>query len=277
MDFGLDGDIPRYWFNNNPFQTRVFDAMSVLFPMGERFFIACVRDYRDQVLDPALQQDIKAFIWQEGQHTHVHNQYNKRLKQQGIDVDRIERRVENILFGFLRKKVSRQYTLAQTAALEHLTAIMAHSFFARKDVLGRSDPRMSAMFAWHAMEEVEHKAVAFDVMQKVAKVRYPLRVLAMFNVSIGFPLHSMLIVRHMLKVDGFSFIQRLGMLLKGLWWLYGPKGLFSSVLGHYARYYKPSFHPQDDGQLKSYEVWLEAFNRTGDPMQASEALRTMYA
>ena len=68
LDFGLDGDIPQYWFDNDPFKSRFFDALSTIFPEGERFFISCVRDYRDQVTDPQLLADIKDFMRQEGQH-----------------------------------------------------------------------------------------------------------------------------------------------------------------------------------------------------------------
>ena len=39
MNFGLDGDIARFWLDNDPFKTRFFDALSTLFPVGERFFI----------------------------------------------------------------------------------------------------------------------------------------------------------------------------------------------------------------------------------------------
>ena len=68
LDFGLDGDIPKYWFGGDAFKSRFFDAMSTIFPEGERYFISCVRDYRDQVTDPKLLQDIKDFMRQEGQH-----------------------------------------------------------------------------------------------------------------------------------------------------------------------------------------------------------------
>ena len=68
LDFGLDGDIPKHWFGGDPFKSRFFDAMSTIFPEGERYFISCVRDYRDQVSDPKLLQDIKDFMRQEGQH-----------------------------------------------------------------------------------------------------------------------------------------------------------------------------------------------------------------
>jgi predicted metal-dependent hydrolase len=277
LDFGLDGDIPRYWFGGDAFKTRFFDAMSTIFPEGERFFIMCVRDFRDQVSDPQMLQEIKDFIRQEGQHGMIHNQFNDRLKAQGIDVDKLEAFQRKNMTEFVRRLHSKEYTLAMTAASEHMTAIMAHSFFERREVLETADPRMRAMYAWHAMEEVEHKAVAFDVMQKVAKVGYLRRILAMLNVSIAFPIHTFLIVRYMLKVDGFSAWQRAGMFAKGLWWLYKPGGLFASVLGHYAQYYKPGFHPWQSGQLRSYEVWLRTFEATGDPILAGEALQALPA
>lgn len=272
LDFDLQGDIPKYWFGNDPFKTRLFDAMSTMFPEGERFFINCVRDFRDQVHDPELLQEIKDFIRQEGQHGIIHNQFNERLKQQGIDVDAIERIERKFFDGYLRRFMPKKHTLALTAASEHMTAIMAHSFFERREVLENADPRMRAMYAWHAMEEVEHKAVAFDVMQKIAKVWYPRRILAMLEVSISFPIHTFIILNYMLKRDGFNFQQRAGMWLKGLWWLYKPGGLFSSVFGHYATYYRPGFHPWQTGQMDSYQIWLDTLERTGNPILAGEAL-----
>ena len=66
LDFGLDGDLPRFWLDNDPFKTRFFDAMSTLFPVGERFFISCVRDFRDQVTDPRLRQVHRAVSRRDG-------------------------------------------------------------------------------------------------------------------------------------------------------------------------------------------------------------------
>jgi len=128
------------------------------------------------------------------------------------------------------------------------------------------------MYAWHAMEEIEHKAVAFDVMQKVAKVGYLRRVWAMVVVTIGFNIHSLLTTRYMLKVDGFKGWQRFKLMAQGMWWIFKPGGLYMSILGHYLQYYKPGFHPWQAGQMRSYHLWLDTFNRTGDPIQAGEVL-----
>eukprot|EP00452_MALV-II_sp_L67-6_P000066 gene66-268_t len=266
--FGLDDpDLPRYWFAGDPFKSRFFDAMSLLFPEGERFFIACVRDFRHAITDPQLERQVKDFIYQEGQHGQVHTQFNNRVKEQGVAVDHILKEEHRFLFDVFRKRMSRKYTLAQTAAAEHLTALMAHGFFA-KGTLRDADPRIRAMYAWHAVEEIEHKAVAFDVYKTVARGSYLTRILGMIQVSITFPLHTFLIMRHMFEVDGLRNRGRLWM--KGLWWLYGPKGVFSGLLPHYLAYFKPGFHPWQQGQLKNYERWRETYEASGDAIKAGD-------
>lgn len=270
LDFGLDGDIPRHWLNNDPFKSRFFDAMSTFFPEGERFFITCVRDFRDQITDPKLLAEVKDFTRQEGQHGMVHRQFNNRVKAQGVDVDRIEKLTVFWLFKVLRGVFSRKTTLAITAAFEHMTALMAHGFEEAK-VLEQADPRIRAMYTWHAIEEVEHKAVAFDVMQKVAHVGYFRRVFALAVTTIFFPVGTFIAINRMLKVDGFGLFKRLGMMAKGAWWMYKPGGLYMPILGHFMAYFKPGFHPWQTGQIHGYDAWLEVFNRTGDPIAASDA------
>src|SRR5882757_2071936 len=111
LDFGLDGDIPKYWLGGDPFKTRFFDALSTLFPEGEKFFISCVRDYREKITDPQLQQEVRDFTRQEGQHGMVHTQFNHRLEQQGIKVPKLLERQNRIMYGVFRRFFSRRYTL----------------------------------------------------------------------------------------------------------------------------------------------------------------------
>jgi uncharacterized protein len=258
-DLGLeDGDIPRHWLAGDAFKTRYIDAMALTFPDGERYFIQCVRDWRDQVTDPKLAGEVKDFIYQEGQHGMVHTQYNNRLKTQGMAIDNILRKVASRLNHY-RKTYSREFNLGRTAGAEHLTAMMCHGFFGT-DMLVQADPRIRAMYAWHSAEEIEHKAVAFDVYQKVAKGSYLTRVLSMLHVSVLFPLYTLLIMRHMLKVDGQNTWR---VWFKGLWWLYGPKGLWPRLMPHYFAYFKPSFHPWKHGDLKAYEIWSKAYQESG--------------
>lgn len=269
-DFGLDGDIPKYWLDNDPFKTRFFDAMSLLFPEGEKFFIVCVRDYRDQIADPKLQAEVKDFIYQEGQHGMVHTQFNNRVKAQGIDVDKVLQKQKDIMFGFFRKYFPRSFTLGQTAAAEHLTALMAHGFFS-DNLMQKADPRIRAMYAWHAVEEIEHKAVAFDVLTKVAKANYFTRVLSFMLVTFTFPFHVFMIMRHMFKIDGVK--NKPTVWLKGLWWLYGWGGLYPRLIPHYLAYFLPFFHPWKHGDMNIYNLWIREFERhRGDAIAAGDAV-----
>lgn len=269
-DLDLGGDIPRWWLDNDPFKSRFFDAMSTLFPEGEKFFIVCVRDYRDQITDPVLKAQVKDFIYQEGQHGMVHNQFNDRLKAQGVAVDTIMEEQNRVMFGFFRKYTSRAFTLGQTAAAEHLTALMAHGFF-HDGVMEKADPRVRAMYAWHAVEEIEHKAVAYDVMTKVAKVSYLTRILSFMLVTFTFPFHVFMIMNHMFQVDGVK--NKFSVWMKGLWWLYGWNGVYPKLIPHYLAYFIPGFHPWKFGDMAIYEAWTRAFKDAGgDAIAAGNAL-----
>ncbi|MDE2400478.1 MAG: metal-dependent hydrolase [Burkholderiales bacterium] len=277
LDFGLNGDIPKYWFGGDPFKSRFWDALSIIFPPGEKFFMTCVRDFRDQIQDPKLLQDIKDFNRQEGQHTLVHRQDNERIRAQGVDVDALTAWVDNMLNNRYRKWYSRGYTLAITSALEHFTSIIAHSMFDKRDVMKEADHRLRAMYAWHAIEEVEHKGVAYDVMVDYAKVGYFTRVLALVDASIMFPLTIFFIQRKLMIHDGFSLRQRLGLMAKGMWWLFKPSGFLQPMLKHYWTYYKVGYHPWQEAEQRGYEEWLTAFNSSHDPVKASEDMRTALA
>jgi len=277
LDFGLDGDIPKYWWGGDPFKSRFFDALSVIFPPGERFFMTCVRDFREQITDPQLLSDIQGFNRQEAQHSMVHNQFNARLKTQGIDVDYLNGAVENLLFKGYRRWYSPGYTLAITSALEHFTAISAHPLFDERDIMGDADPRVRAMFSWHAIEEVEHKGVAYDVMQKYAKVGYFKRVLALVDSTVMFPAVIFFCLHHMLKQDGFNVLQRARLIGQGIWWLLKPGGFAAPLYKHYFPYYKPGYHPWQESEQPGYVHWVAAFNRHQDPVEASELMRSALA
>ena len=47
-------------------------------------------------------------------------------------------------------------------ALEHFTAIFAHELLADPRHLAAAEPEAQAMWRWHAIEEIEHKGVAYD-------------------------------------------------------------------------------------------------------------------
>ncbi len=273
LDFGLSADdIPKYWMAGDPYRTRVMDAIQASFPDGERYFISSVRAFRNRIQDPELLQAVKDFTMQEGQHGQVHTEYNQRLARQGLPIHRFTSHVRRITEARL-KRLSAEYNVAMTAAYEHLTAMMAELFFAEKYVTAGADERVRAMFAWHAVEEMEHKAVAFDVMQKVAGVGYFTRILAMTHATILFALYAQIAPLVMLRMDGFSFGQRLKLLAKNFRWQYGWRhGINRRLLPMAAVYYLPGFHPNRQKTVHNYDAWVTAYADQHDPMAASAAM-----
>ena len=49
MGFEFDEKVPRYWLDNNYLISHTMNALSVLFPEGEQFFVDSVRAFRDQI------------------------------------------------------------------------------------------------------------------------------------------------------------------------------------------------------------------------------------
>ena len=269
LDFKL-ADVPRYWFAGDPFLTRMFDALSLTFPDGERYFIQSVRLFRDQIQDPDLKQRVADFIRQEAQHGIAHDKMNQIMKDQGMPVDQFIQRL-NKVFKFELKYRSPQYNIAMTAAAEHLTALMAETFYGEKDTLQDAHPYVRALFAWHAIEEMEHRDVAFDVMQQVGNVPEVTRKMALVlttGLMFGFTLYR---ANVMLKCDGFNRTQRLKMNVRGLQWLFGKQGKLRKMQSQYRDWFKPDFHPSQHPIIAQYDVWLETLAQTGDPIQAGEA------
>ena len=78
----------------------------------------------------------------------------------GYDMKKIDDRLENVMSQIKQRPPI--VNLAATIALEHYTAIMAHEFLANPKHFKNAEPDTAAMWRWHAMEEIEHKGVAFD-------------------------------------------------------------------------------------------------------------------
>lgn len=269
LDFKLD-EVPRFWFGGDPFRTRMFDALSLTFPDGERYFIESVRLFRDKIKDPDLQQRVADFIRQEAQHGLAHDKMNQVMKDQGMPVDQFIQFLHKI-FKFELTKRSPQYNIAMTAAAEHLTALMAETFYSKKETLAEAHPYVRALLAWHSIEEMEHRDVAFDVMKQVGEVPESTRKFALAFTTVMMFNFTMYRASVMLKADGFSRMERLKMVAKGLPWFVGKQGIFSKMRSQYMDWFKADFHPGQHPVIHQYQVWVDTLAATGDPIAAGEA------
>ena len=262
--------VPRHWNGGDPVLTRFFDALSVHFPEGERFFIQSVRNFQDRVKEPGLREDIRHFIRQEGQHGIVHDRFNEVMVGQGVDVDKITSNLRRFIRSS-QKYLPEKYQLAMTAAFEHFTATLGEAMLKDEtDMFTEADPVMRAMFLWHGVEEVEHKAVAYDVYQTAAGGGYLSRVSALVVTMLMIHLVVGPVFVNMLRLDGA--MRQPGVLMRGLNRLYGRRGILTRMLPEFLAWFRPGFHPWDTGMPEKVAAWLEEYGDHGDPIRASAAV-----
>lgn len=239
MDFGFaSAEIPRYYVGDNPMLTAVMTTLSSAIPDGERFFVDSVRHFRHQIGNAELSAQISGFIGQEAFHAREHDALNQALVAQGFPVDQQEQVFRVVIR--LMQRFPRKFQLAATAALEHYTAIIGEQFLRDPELREMMDPLIREFWTWHAMEETEHKSVAFDVYETVSG-SYTLRVGTMLAIS---AVYWPLVVFSALKLvadDGQMF--KLGKLVHGLNLTLGPRGFFTRLAPKYVDYLKPGFHP----------------------------------
>lgn len=262
--------VPRHWNGGDPVLTRFFDALSVHFPEGERFFIQSVRHFQDQVTDTRLREDIRHFIRQEGQHGIVHDRFNDVMDAQGVDVDKVTANLRRFI-RTTQKYMPKKYQLAMTAAFEHFTATLGEAMITdENDMFRQADPVMRAMFLWHGVEEVEHKAVAYDLYQGAAGGGYLTRASALVVATLMVHLVVAPVFLNMLRLDGA--MRKPGVVLRGLNRLYGRKGILTGMLPEFLAWFRPGFHPWETGMPEKVSAWLSEYESHGDPLRASESI-----
>jgi predicted metal-dependent hydrolase len=261
----IANSLSRDWFGNHPFKTAWFNAMSITFPLGEKYFIDSVRYYSDQITDAKLIADISGFCAQEGFHRREHERYNQTLcALRGYDLKYMEDRLEkNIALG--KKWMSPLDQLATTAALEHITAIMAESALAEDSpMVDIADPAMRELWSWHAAEEMEHKSVAFDVYRAVGgteKLRKRMMRVATFFLIID----VMVGLVHMLRRDKKMWSLRLW--AQGWKFLFFRGGILRRVWPAYREYFREGFHPWQ----RDTRVLLDDWKAQQKPLEALAA------
>ncbi|RYL26321.1 metal-dependent hydrolase [Acinetobacter piscicola] len=268
MNFNFD-HVPEYWANNSAGITHFMTALSALFPDGEKLFIDSVRAvrYHPAIKDnEALQKEISAFIGQEAMHTQEHVGFNASAQKYGHDVAKYERETGRLIqatrkwfaravkpFGMTQEMVD----LTATTALEHFTATIASELLRNPHIQElMTDPTMSYMWYWHAVEENEHKAVAFDVYEGVFGTgvkAYALRSTALvIAMALILSAQSSFVIR-LLKNDGKLNLKELGIIYK---YAYSPsKGIIAGMTKEMLAYFRPSFHPNDLDTVELLQTW----------------------
>ncbi|MEZ5573093.1 MAG: metal-dependent hydrolase [Halioglobus sp.] len=257
MDFDMGQLNEKYFFRDNPILSTLMYALSASFPDGERFFIDTVRHYQKDIHDPLLSAQIRGFIGQEAHHSRIHEEFNERAETLGIAMERVRRRFARRI-GIARRKLNPGQQLAVTAALEHITATLAQWVLENPEagIGGSNHSPLREMLIWHAMEEIEHKAVAFDVYratvhnekQRIAVARIIFR---MFWIQMGIAQLNLLWCDR--KIPSLKHI-------RDAWkFMWGVGGFRRWAAPEFKRYLKVGFHPNDIDQSRLIEQWRDDY------------------
>ena len=248
--FGRDTATPRLWHGGRVEATAIYNALSTTFPKGEAFFVESVRAFRNGA--PArLASEIKAFTTQEAIHSREHDAFNRRAIDSGYDLSKLEAKVDQRLAETKAKPPIA--SLAATTALEHFTAILAHELLADPRHLDGAEAETAALWRWHAVEEIEHKGVAYDTWLHATRHwtrwrRWKVKAQVMLYITRHFVTDRTAAALELMRQDGVTGFTAWRSLLAYLW---VRPGMFSKVGGAWLRYFMPGFHPwnEDDRHL----------------------------
>jgi predicted metal-dependent hydrolase len=240
--FGRGDRTARWWLGGNPYGTALFNALSATFPKGEAFFIDTLRRFLADA-PPKLAEDIRGFSIQEAIHGREHVHFNRRAADAGYDMSALFARVEHRLaIAATRPPV---VNVAVTMSLEHFTAIFSYELLADPQHLADADPESRRMWRWHAIEEVEHKGVAYDTWLHATRGwprwrRWLLKARVMLLVTRNFIVDRTAAVMALLRQDGitgprawFGFF----------WYCLVRPGIMRKVFAAWASFFMPGFHP----------------------------------
>ncbi|QXW26259.1 metal-dependent hydrolase [Acinetobacter johnsonii] len=241
--------IRRHYFANSPVMSHLLTALSSTFPIGEQFFVHSVRNVRDQVQDPALQAQIAAFIGQEAMHSKAHAEFNDEWRRDDYNLDRFQAwlaRKDSYI-----KNLHPKIQLAITCAFEHFTALLGGYILQHPEVLSTLDDDAMKLWVWHAIEEIEHRSVAFDVYQAVYGDD-KIRKMIMRSVTTGFASLTFYSASRLFLQDQKKSLPKVGGNLFGVY-LLGK--MLLQMFPEYLSYYKKDFHPAETDYSQIIQYW----------------------
>ncbi len=248
------GSLHQRYVEDDLVMSHVVAVLSATFPPGEDFFVRSVRHYSDKITDPLLKEQVRGFIGQEVTHGREHRELNRRLQEMGYPTHRVARYVKWSLAD-ATKRAPAKLCLSYTAALEHYTATLAECLLtkpAAQDLLG--DTEVRNILLWHALEETEHKAVAFDVYRAVGGSEL-IRRLGFVIMSFG--LIGLVVIATVLSMLGDRATYNPVRLIRSILRLRHSPFLEADVARSLADYLRRGFHPADHDNEALLLAWTE--------------------
>lgn len=238
--FNLSEPLATDWHGGHAFQTALFNALSLSFPSGEKFFVDSVRYFLPRIDDEQLRRDADVFVQQEYIHRREHQRYNETLATaRGFDLEKLES-----LYLREIERANREppiVRLAATVVLEHITAMFAAGSMRNSRWMDGAHPAIADLWQWHAIEETEHKSVAYDVFLAVGGKREMLhRVMRIVRYKFSFNICRS--ICRMRRMDGESVLSP-SFWREGYDFLFAKNGVITEIADDFRMFYRDDFHP----------------------------------
>ena len=251
-------DLPKYFaVDGDIVMSHVLSVLSSVFPDGEDFFVRSVRAAAGDITDPVLVKDVEGFIGQESMHGREHRILNDKLAELGYPTHQIGRYVRAVT-AFRERFQGKKANLAFTAALEHYTASLAENLLGHPEARAEIEhPGFRYLLMWHALEESEHKAVAFDVFRAVGGTER-MRVVTMWLTHLTFVLETGIWAAISLARDGYARRHPVKV-ARSAWRLRRSPFTTPEAVHQLFEYHRRGFHPNDRDTTEMIAEWREKF------------------
>ncbi len=243
IQVSFDASLPKHWFGDSAFLTHMLNTWTAIFPDAERYFVRWSKKALTQVSDPKIKKDIQGFIGQETMHATQHEKLWDLLRAQGYNLEPVIWTVRQFAFDWLEKALPDKANYALVAGLEHFTAMFGEIYFENTELVNQMHPEMRRLFEWHAAEEIEHKAVAYDQLLAIDD-SYALRTGIMNMALVGFYLITFGNTLYFMAQDRSLFKPKEWLTIFDVF--FGKYDLARKSFFKFLEYYKPDFHPWDN-------------------------------
>lgn len=234
--------LPWYWCDDSAFKTHFLNALSLVLPDCEKFFLTTCKPYLKTVPDSEQREELLQFCKQEGYHRHAHIKYNAWLERNGLPVARLSRDTRRA-WKWAHRFLSDKQKLALTICIEHITVVYAAILLRDADVFDKMHPHFRELWLFHTVEELEHKAVTMNLWNSADGSEALKRAFMM----LALPLYVYYVAKHTLV-----FLYKDGLLWNLQTWRDAIAFLFNDRTGLIRKSFVPwldifkkGFHPDD--------------------------------
>lgn len=245
----------RHFIEGDILQSQIMAVLSATFPKGEQFFVDSVRNYREQLDDEELSRQVSGFIGQESMHGREHARFNRVLHELGYPTRFVDT-ATGYAMNLIKRVAPNSVQLAVTAAAEHFTSVLAEQLL-QDDTFGSIDipGHVKDLFRWHALEECEHKSVAYDVYRECVDSE-------MIRIATMQALCTLLILVASVALAATPITDRSARnplnFIRSLVNLRNSAFARRQIALRLFEYYRPGFHPNDRDTEELVTRWRDA-------------------